>query len=65
MSAAHRELVHDFEIGAHTLHHVDLTRVSDGTAWQEIADSKACRITLALRAYVSVRRSAAMKACTA
>jgi peptidoglycan/xylan/chitin deacetylase (PgdA/CDA1 family) len=42
MSAAQlRELVHDFEIGAHTLHHVDLTRVSDRTAWQEIADSKA------------------------
>jgi peptidoglycan-N-acetylglucosamine deacetylase len=36
-----RELILDFEIGAHTLHHVDLTRVSDQTAWQEIADSKA------------------------
>jgi peptidoglycan-N-acetylglucosamine deacetylase len=36
-----RELILDFEIGAHTLHHVDLTRVSDRTAWQEITDSKA------------------------
>ena len=42
MSAAQlRELTPDFEIGAHTLHHVDLTRVSDRTAWQEIADSTA------------------------
>jgi peptidoglycan/xylan/chitin deacetylase (PgdA/CDA1 family) len=42
MSAAQfRELIPGFEIGAHTLHHVDLTRVPDRTAWQEIADSKA------------------------
>ena len=42
MSAAQfRELIPDFEIGAHTLHHVDLTGVPDRTAWQEIADSKA------------------------
>jgi peptidoglycan-N-acetylglucosamine deacetylase len=42
MSAAQcRELIPDFEIGAHTLHHVDLTRVADRTAWHEIADSKA------------------------
>jgi peptidoglycan-N-acetylglucosamine deacetylase len=41
MSAAQlRELTPDFEIGAHTLHHVDLTRVTDRTAWQEIAHSK-------------------------
>jgi peptidoglycan-N-acetylglucosamine deacetylase len=42
MSAAQsRELIPHFEIGAHTLHHVDLTRVADRTAWQEIANSKA------------------------
>jgi peptidoglycan-N-acetylglucosamine deacetylase len=42
MSAAQvRELIPEFEIGAHTLHHVDLTRVADRTAWQEITDSKA------------------------
>jgi peptidoglycan/xylan/chitin deacetylase (PgdA/CDA1 family) len=41
MSAAQlRDLTPDFEIGAHTLHHVDLTRVTDRTAWQEIASSK-------------------------
>lgn len=41
MSAAQlRELVPAFEIGAHTLHHVDLTRVADETAWHEIVDSK-------------------------
>ncbi len=42
MSAAQfRELIRDFEIGAHTLHHVDLTRVPDRVAWREIVDSKA------------------------
>ena len=35
-----RELSSAFEIGAHTLHHVDLTRVPDETAWQEIVDSR-------------------------
>ena len=41
MSAAQlRELVPDFEIGAHTIHHVDLTRVADERAWHEIVDSK-------------------------
>jgi hypothetical protein len=35
-----RELSSAFEIGAHTLHHVDLTRVADETARQEIVDSK-------------------------
>lgn len=35
-----RSLASDFEIGAHTLHHVDLTRVSDRTAWREISYSK-------------------------
>ncbi|MGA2494105.1 MAG: polysaccharide deacetylase family protein [Roseiarcus sp.] len=41
MSAAQlRELSRDFEIGSHTLHHVDLTRVADQTAWREIADSR-------------------------
>jgi peptidoglycan/xylan/chitin deacetylase (PgdA/CDA1 family) len=35
-----RELTPSFEIGSHTLHHVDLTRVPDPTAWREIADSK-------------------------
>lgn len=41
MSAAQlRELASAFEIGAHTLHHVDLTRVADYIAWHEIADSK-------------------------
>lgn len=35
-----RTLISDFEIGAHTLHHVDLARATDQTAWREIADSK-------------------------
>jgi peptidoglycan/xylan/chitin deacetylase (PgdA/CDA1 family) len=35
-----RELASDFEIGAHTLHHVDLARVDGLTAWREIAGSK-------------------------
>jgi O-antigen/teichoic acid export membrane protein/peptidoglycan/xylan/chitin deacetylase (PgdA/CDA1 family) len=35
-----RELSSEFEVGGHTIHHVDLTRVSDECAWQEIADSK-------------------------
>ena len=41
MSASQlRELARAFEIGAHTLHHVDLTRTTDQIAWHEIADSK-------------------------
>lgn len=36
-----RELAQSFEIGAHTLHHVDLLRVDDVSAYQEILDSKA------------------------
>lgn len=41
MSAAQlRELAEVFEIGAHTLNHVDLTRAPDETAWHEIVDSK-------------------------
>ncbi|KWV55982.1 hypothetical protein AS156_05060 [Bradyrhizobium macuxiense] len=36
-----RELTRDFEIGAHTLHHVDLTGVADHAALSEIVDSKA------------------------
>lgn len=36
-----RALGKGFEIGAHTLHHVDLTSVTTETASQEIADSKA------------------------
>lgn len=36
-----RELAAAFEIGAHTLHHIDLTRATDQIARQEIADSKA------------------------
>ncbi|MGO4714311.1 polysaccharide deacetylase family protein [Bradyrhizobium sp. 2TAF24] len=35
-----RELASAFEIGAHTLHHVDLTRVANDIAWQEIVGSK-------------------------
>jgi peptidoglycan-N-acetylglucosamine deacetylase len=35
-----RELSSAFEIGAHTLHHVDLTGATKATAWQEIVDSK-------------------------
>jgi peptidoglycan-N-acetylglucosamine deacetylase len=42
MSAAQlRELTPHFEIGAHTLGHVDLTGVADRMAWQEIVGSKA------------------------
>lgn len=42
MSAAQlRELSSEFEIGAHTLHHADLTGLTNSAAWQEIADSKA------------------------
>jgi hypothetical protein len=36
-----RELAAGFEIGAHTVHHVDLTGVDDRVAWGEIVDSKA------------------------
>jgi hypothetical protein len=35
-----RELSETFEVGAHTLRHVILTRVDDGRAWQEIYGSK-------------------------
>jgi peptidoglycan-N-acetylglucosamine deacetylase len=35
-----RELSSAFEIGAHTLHHVDLTGAKDQQAWREIVDSK-------------------------
>jgi peptidoglycan/xylan/chitin deacetylase (PgdA/CDA1 family) len=35
-----RELSNAFEVGGHTVHHVDLTRVSDEVAWQEISESK-------------------------
>ncbi len=35
-----RELSGAFEVGGHTVHHVDLTRVSDELAWQEISESK-------------------------
>jgi len=42
MSAVHiRQLSLAFEIGAHTLHHADLTRATEQQAWQEIAGSKA------------------------
>jgi hypothetical protein len=42
MSAAQtRRLGALFEIGAHTLNHVVLTRITDQQAWQEIAGSKA------------------------
>src|SRR3977135_1628244 len=42
MSAAQtRRLGALFEIGAHTLNHVILTRTTDQQAWQEIAGSKA------------------------
>src|SRR6266481_1358492 len=41
MSAVHiRQLSLTFEIGAHTLHHADLTRATEQQAWQEIAGSK-------------------------
>jgi hypothetical protein len=36
-----RELSRHFEIGAHTLGHVDLVAASDQAAWQEIVDSRA------------------------
>ncbi len=36
-----RELSSSFEIGAHTVHHVDLTRVTPENARQEIVDAKA------------------------
>jgi peptidoglycan/xylan/chitin deacetylase (PgdA/CDA1 family) len=36
-----RDLSSDFEIGAHTLHHVILSRASQPLAWQEISNSKA------------------------
>jgi hypothetical protein len=35
-----RALSKSFEIGAHTLHHVDLTFLAEETAWREIADSR-------------------------
>jgi hypothetical protein len=35
-----RELSRGFEVGAHTLHHVDLTEACEQQAWQEIADSR-------------------------
>src|SRR5258708_39507474 len=42
MSAVHiRQLSLAFEVGAHTLHHADLTRATEQQAWQEIAGSKA------------------------
>src|SRR5438552_1987792 len=42
MTAAQvRELSRSFEIGAHTLHHVDLTAAADNEAEREIIDSKA------------------------
>jgi hypothetical protein len=41
MTAAQvRELSSAFEIGAHTLHHVDLTSAPEAVAWQEVAGSK-------------------------
>jgi peptidoglycan/xylan/chitin deacetylase (PgdA/CDA1 family) len=41
MTAAQvRELSCSFEVGAHTVHHIDLTRATDQQAWQEIVDSK-------------------------
>jgi peptidoglycan/xylan/chitin deacetylase (PgdA/CDA1 family) len=36
-----RALSADFEVGAHTIRHADLTRVTDDVAWQEISRSKA------------------------
>jgi peptidoglycan/xylan/chitin deacetylase (PgdA/CDA1 family) len=42
MTAAQvRELGSAFEIGAHTLHHVDLTAATESLAWQEMVESKA------------------------
>ncbi len=35
-----RELSRTFEVGAHTVHHVDLTGATEPEAWQEIADSR-------------------------
>lgn len=35
-----RTLSAAFEVGAHTVHHTDLTRVTDEVAWQEISRSK-------------------------
>lgn len=35
-----RQLVPQFELGAHTLNHIDLTKADDDTAWSEIADCK-------------------------
>ena len=35
-----RELSRTFEVGAHTLHHVDLGAATEQQAWQEIADSR-------------------------
>ena len=35
-----RELSGPFEVGAHTLHHVDLTGATEQQAWQEMVDSK-------------------------
>ena len=41
MAAARmRELSYDFEIGAHTMHHVELTEAPENEARREIADSK-------------------------
>jgi hypothetical protein len=41
MTAAQlRELSGAFELGTHTVHHVDLTRLSDEMAWQEIVGGK-------------------------
>src|SRR5438067_13209022 len=41
MSAAQmRDLSSTFELGAHTLHHVDLTDATDPVAWEEIAGPK-------------------------
>src|SRR5438552_7818919 len=41
MTAAQlRELSGVFEVGGHTLGHVDLTTATEQQAWQEIADSR-------------------------
>ena len=40
-SAQLRDLSGVFEIGAHTIHHIDLTGASEKLAWQEMVDSKA------------------------
>jgi peptidoglycan-N-acetylglucosamine deacetylase len=39
-AAQARDLAQTFEVGAHTVHHVDLTRVTDAVARTEIAESK-------------------------